>query len=506
VALNFLLRYYALTGTRDALEMSLFTLRKMADGGIHDHIGGGFHRYSTDSRWHVPHFEKMLYDQGQLACLYLDAYQITHDRLYADVARDILGYVSRDMVGDQGQFYSAEDADSPVPGTPTSHAEGAFYVWREAELTEALGADSARIFDYCYGVEPRGNVDNDPRGEFPNMNVLIASHTIEEAAAKFSESPAEIDKILAEARHKLFAVRAGRPRPDLDDKTITAWNGLMISGFARAYQVLDDPKYLASATRAAEFIRTKLYDPQTGILLHRYRAGQGAIDGFADDYAFLIQGLLDLYEASFDANHLAWAFELQKKQDGLFWDSTAGGYYSTTGKDPNILLRMKEDYDGAEPSPNSVAALNLLRLAQMFDDKSFRETAERALSAFAGRLQKTPSAMPQTLVALDFSLSKPKQIVVAGKREAPGTLAMLRAIHEEFIPHKIVLLVDGGSGQRLFGGNLEFVRDMVSTTGGAATAYVCQDHVCQSPTTNLAVLARLLAPKPVHAPSGGRNR
>ena len=213
--------------------MILFTLHKMADGGMHDHIGGGFHRYSTDTRWHVPHFEKMLYDQAQLACSYLDAYQITHDEFYADVARDILAYVQRDMTGDQGQFFSAEDADSPLPGNPAAHAEGAFYVWEEKEIVESLGKESAEIFDYFYGVEKRGNVDNDPRGEFPNKNVLIVSHTVEEAAKRFGKSPEEIGKILAGARQKLFAARAKRPRPHLDDKTITAWNGLMISPMAK---------------------------------------------------------------------------------------------------------------------------------------------------------------------------------------------------------------------------------------------------------------------------------
>lgn len=494
VTLNFMLRYYARTGTKDALGMSLFTLRKMADGGMHDHIGGGFHRYSTDARWHVPHFEKMLYDQAQLACSYLDAYQITHDKFYADTARDILAYVQRDMTGDQGQFFSAEDADSPLPGNPAAHAEGAFYVWEKNEIVEALGKESAEIFNYYYDVENGGNVDNDPRGEFPNKNVLIVSHTVEETAKKFGKSPEEIGEILADARQKLFAVRAKRPRPHLDDKTITAWNGLMISAFARAYQVLDDPQYLAAATKSAQFIKTKLYDAKTGKLVRRYRSGEATIDGFADDYAFLIQGLLDLYEASFDINDLAWASDLQKKQNELFWDSTGKGFFSTAGNDPSVLLRMKEDYDGAEPSPNSIAALNLLRLSQMLDEKSFREMAEQTLAAFGARMQQAPSAMPQMMVALDFSLAKPKQIVIAGKPDAADTRSMLRAVNETFIPNKILLLADGGGGQAFLGEHLEFIQD-VKPINGKATAFVCQDYVCQIPTTNLNILTRLLVPK-----------
>ncbi len=495
VALNFLLRYYARTGAKDALDMSLFTLRKMAHGGIHDQIGGGFHRYSTDARWHVPHFEKMLYDQAQLACAYLDACQITHDKLYADMARDILDYVRRDMTGKQGQFYSAEDADSPLPGNPVRHAEGAFYVWEKKEIDDTLGKDSAEIFNYFYGVEERGNVDNDPRGELANQNVLMVSHTIAETAKTFGKSVDDVQNNLGDARQKLFAVRAKRPRPHLDDKTITAWNGLMISAFARASQVLGDPQYLSPARKAAQFIQAKLYDEKTGKLIRRYRAGEAAVDGFADDYAFLIQGLLDLYEASFDINDLAWAFDLQKKQNELFWDAAGSGFFSTTGNDPSVLLRMKEDYDGAEPSPNSVAALNLLRLSQMLDEQPFREMAEKTLAAFGGQLSQTPSAMPQMMVALDFSLAKPKQIVIAGKPNSADTRAMLDAVCENFIPDKILLLADGGSGQAFLGRHLEFIQD-VKMQGGKATAFVCEDYVCQLPTTDVQVLRKLISGQP----------
>jgi len=499
VALNFMLRYYSQTGTKDALDMSLFTLRKMADGGIHDQIGGGFHRYSTDNRWHVPHFEKMLYDQAQLANAYLDAYQITHDKFFADVARDIFAYVQREMTGEQGQFYSAEDADSPLPGSPSVHAEGADYVWEEKETVAALGNASAEIYNYYYGIEKNGNVENDPRGEFPNKNVLIISHTVEETAKKFDKSPDKIQKILADARQKLFIVRAKRPQPHLDDKTITAWNGLMISAYARAYQVLDDPQYLAAATKSAQFVKAKLYDARTGKLIRRYRAGEATIDGFADDYAFFIQGLLDLYEASFDINDLAWASDLQKKQNELFWDKDHAGYFSTAGQDPNILLRIKEDYDGAEPSPNSVAAMNLLRLSQMLDEKTFREMAEKTLSAFGQRLQQAPGALPQMLVALDFSLKEPKQIVIAGKPDATDTLAMLRAVHGQFLPNKIVLLADGGEGQAFLAKHIEFIQGIPAKNVNA-TAFVCENYGCQLPTTNLDVTVKLLAPKISYLP------
>ena len=265
----------------------------------------------------------------------------------------------------------------------------------------------------------------------------------------------------------------------------------MISAFARAYQVLDDPQYLSVATKSAQFIKTKLYDAKTGKLTRRYRAGEATIDGFADDYAFLIQGLLDLYEASFDINDLTLAYDLQKKQNELFWDSTGNGFFSTTGNDSSVLLRMKEDYDGAEPSPNSVAALNLLRLSQMLDEKPFRELAEKTLAAFGDRLQRAPSAMPQMMVAFDFNLTKPKQIVIAGKMDAADTHAMLVAVDENFIPNKFILLADGGSGQAFLGKHLEFIQD-VKPINGQATAFVCQDYVCQIPTTNTSVLREQL--------------
>ena len=501
VTLNFMLRYYARTGTKDALDMSLFTLRKMADGGLHDHLGGGFHRYSTDLRWHVPHFEKMLYDQAQLAGAYLDAYQITHDQFYADVARDILAYVQRDMTGDQGQFFSAEDADSLLPGNPSASAEGAFYVWEEKDITGELGRESGDIFDYYYGVAKGGNVDNDPRGEFANKNVLLVAHTVEETAKKFAKSPDAIQQILAAARQKLFAIRARRSRPRLDDKALTAWNGLMISAFARAYQVLDDPQYLSAATKSAQFIRTKLYDAKTGRLVRRYRAGEAMIDGFADDYAFLIQGLLDLYEAGFDISDLAWAFDLQQKQNELFWDKDQAGYFTTAGQDPNILLRVKVDYDGAEPSPNSVAALNLLRLSHMLDEKPLHELGGKAQAAFGGSLQLAPGAMPQMLVAFDFDQTKPKQIVIAGKADAASTQALLRAVHERFIPNKIILLADGDRGQAYLGKHLEFIQD-IKLDHDQATAFVCQNYVCQMPTSDVAALRKLLAGKSLTLETG----
>ncbi len=507
VTFNFLLQDYAdrpdTPEGKRALEMTLTTLRKMAAGGIHDHLGGGFHRYAVDKFWHVPHFEKMLYDQAQLARSYLDAFQITREPIFEKTARDILDYVRRDMTDKGGGFYSAEDADSQLARDKPEHAEGAFYVWTKAEIDQLLSTEQARVFDDFYGVEPKGNAPGDPQGEFKNKNILIQRRTIVEAAKKFGLTNDKVEQLLTESREILFAARAKRPRPQRDDKIVTAWNGLMISAFARAYQVLGDPAYLEAANKAADFVKEKLYRAETNTLRRSFREGASEVEGFADDYAYLIAGLLDLYEASFDTSRIAWALQLQQRQNELFWDEKNGGYFSTSGKDPNVLLRMKEDYDGAEPSPNSIAAPNLLRLAALLDISEARARAEKTLHAFDAQLERAPSAMPQMLVALDRFRSKPKQIVIAGKLDAPDTAAMLREVHRHFLPNKTLILADGAAGQEFFADQVEFMKS-ISPTDGKATAYVCENFVCQLPTTDAKTLAGLLINHAKDKPSDKR--
>src|SRR5438128_7810484 len=501
VTLNFLTRSYARApkgeSGKNALEMALFTLRKMAAGGMHDHIGGGFHRYSVDRYWHVPHFEKMLYDQAQLAVAYLDAFQITRDKQYQSVARDILDYVGRDMTSKEGGFFSAEDADSPVAAGigdagHSKTAEGSFYIWTKKDVDEALG-DAAEIFDFHYGVQPHGNAPegSDPHDEFRGKNILIERHTIAETAQRFKKSEDEIATLLVRCREKLFAIRKKRPRPHLDDKIIASWNGLMISAYARAAQVLDDPRYLQIATRAAKFLRTNLYEEKSKLLYRNYREGRSDIEAFDDDYAFVIQGLLDLYEASFDVDWLKFAIELQETQDRLFFDEKNGGYFSTSGKDESVFLRMKDDNDGAEPAASSVAALNLLRLLQFRDDKTMAERARKTIDAFAATLSHFPSAMPQMLVALDYSLGKPRQIVIAGKKDSLETKALLKEVHRHFLPNTIVLLADGAEGQKFLGERNEAIRAM-SPVNGKPAAYVCENFTCKAPVTDARQFAELL--------------
>jgi uncharacterized protein YyaL (SSP411 family) len=497
VTLNFLARVYSRNPNSDsgkhALEMNLFTLRKMAAGGMHDHLGGGFHRYSVDAYWHVPHFEKMLYDQAQLAVAYLDAFQITREPLFEEIARDTLDYVRNDMTAKGGGFFSAEDADSEIPGSPEQKKrEGAFYVWTKDEVDAALGA-AAEIFNFHYAVKAEGNVPSggDPHGEFTSKNILIELGSVAATAKHFGKDETEVRQLLLKAREALLAVRVKRPRPHLDDKIITAWNGLMISAFARGAQVLGDPVYLEAALRAATFLSVELYDASRKVLFRNYREGRSAVEGFADDYAFFIQGLLDLYEASFDAGWLHFAIELQAIQDQLFFDEVRGGYFSGAGNDPSILLRLKEDNDSAEPAASSIAALNLLRLAQIRNDGELFARADKTIEAFAPQIGHFASAMPQMLVALDLTLSDPRQIVIAGGRDSEETHSLVAEVHRHFVPNKVLLLADGGEGQRYLEEKLEALRGMKPVKGKAA-AYVCENFTCKAPVTEPKALAELL--------------
>ncbi|MFB3825720.1 MAG: thioredoxin domain-containing protein [Bryobacteraceae bacterium] len=480
-AFNFLLRYWARTGNADALEMTVATLRAMAAGGMYDQLGGGFHRYSVDDRWFVPHFEKMLYDQAQLAVSYLEAWQITHDGFFAGTARETLDYLLRDMRAPEGGFYSAEDADS-------EGREGAFYIWTREEIERTAGTPAAHWFCHRYGVEDRGNVAADPHGEFRGNNILYRARTLEETAAHFGKPLTEVESGLLQARRELLAVRERRPRPHRDDKILTAWNGLAVSAFARAGAVLDSRIYLEAARAAADFVAARAY--ASGRLLRRYREGEAAIPGFLDDYAFFIQGLLDLYEAAGEIRDLELAIALAGAMRELFEDGENGGFYSAA-ENPELVLRIKEVYDGAEPSGNSIAILDLLRLAAMTGRADFRRSAERALAAFAPAMERGPEAMPQMLAAAGWTLARPRQIILAGGAGGPDTAALLHAAHAPFAPAKILLLLNGDRARGVISGCLPAVLQM-SKAGGKAAAYVCEDYTCRLPVSEPEKLTELL--------------
>jgi uncharacterized protein YyaL (SSP411 family) len=488
---NFLLRYYARTGKVEATEMVFATLNQMARGGIHDQLGGGFHRYAVDAHWMAPHFEKMLYDQAQIAVSYLEACQVIHDPFYAEAARGTLEYVLREMTDSGGAFYSAEDADSVVdPARPEVKEEGAFYLWTKQEIDVGLEPPAREWFEWQYGVEEGGNLANHAPQEFAGKNILHLAHLEDETARQFGRPQEEIHRAMEEARHTLLEARAGRVRPHLDDKILTAWNGLMISAFARGAQVLGDARYLEAARAAAGFILERMYDGTSGRLRRRFRDGEAAIGGFLDDYAFFVQGLLDLYEAGFEVEHLETAIRLTRTMVAEFEDRTAGGFFSTAAGDGSAVLRLKDDYDGAEPSGNSIAILNLLRLGQITGGQAYRELAERALGAFAGRMTAAPGGLPQMFAALEYLEARPKQIVIAGRRGAADTEALLGEVNRRFLPSKALLLVEEESRAALarHAPQIEAMR----MENGSATAYVCENFACQLPASDAAQLGRLL--------------
>mgnify|MGYP000340491118 CR=1 FL=1 len=446
VQLNFLLRYWKATGEDEALDMTVATLRAMARGGMNDQLGGGFHRYSVDARWFVPHFEKMLYDQAQLAASFLEAYQITgHEDLAAE-ARRIFDYVIRDMTHRQGGFFSAEDADSVVhPDHPKEKAEGAFYVFDTRELEAVLGETGAAEFGKYFGCRAEGNVEpnEDPHEEFTRKNILFRAN---EPAPAFTE-----------ARAKLLQYRNMRVRPHLDDKVLTSWNGLMISAFAKGAQVLQEPRYLLAARSAADFIKQTMWNPQTGILQRSWRAGEGHIAGFLDDYAFFILALIDLYETDFQKLDLELATTLADQMCALFEDTTNGAFFSTAEGDHSLVMRLKEDYDGAEPSGNSMAAMALLKLAAITGNDKYSQSANKTIAAFHSRLTTQTAAVPQMLCAYLFSKDKPRQIQFAGA----DPTELVKIVHSKFNPFQVLL--------------------RSNEQEGPAEAQICEDFICRIP-------------------------
>ncbi|XP_031259272.1 spermatogenesis-associated protein 20 isoform X2 [Pistacia vera] len=507
----------------ESKKMVLFTLQCMAKGGIHDHVGGGFHRYSVDERWHVPHFEKMLYDQGQLANVYLDAFSITKDVFYSYVSRDILDYLRRDMIGPEGEIFSAEDADSAESDGASRKKEGAFYVWTTKEVEDILG-EHASLFKEHYYMKPTGNCDlsrmSDPHNEFKGKNVLIELNETSALASKHGLSIEKYLDILGKCRRKLFDVRSSRPRPHLDDKVIVSWNGLVISSFARASQILKseakstlfnfpvvgcDPKeYMEIAEKAASFIRRHLYDKQTQRLHHSFRNGPSKAPGFLDDYAFLISSLLDLYEFGGGLYWLVWAIELQKTQDELFLDREGGGFFNTPGEDPSVLLRVKEDHDGAEPSGNSVSVINLMRLASMVaGSKSdhYRQNAEHVLAVFESRLKETAVAVPLMCCAADMlSVPSRKHVVLVGHKASVDFENMLAAAHASYDPNKTVIHIDPTDTEEMDfwaeNNNNSAVMAKNNFSADKVVALVCQNFTCSPAVTDPKSLEHLLSKKP----------
>ncbi len=512
--LTFLFRCAAIQGPgsetgSEAIRMATQTLQGMARGGIHDHVGGGFHRYSVDEGWFVPHFEKMLYDQAQIAGNYLEARQATGDERHGWLARDILDYLLRDLRHVDGAFFSAEDADSLIAAGRPEHAEGAFYVWTSEQVAAAVGSEDARLLTAHFDILAEGNVpaELDPQHEFSGRNILAQQRPLSATARMLNASPEELNQRLHTALEKLRAARSHRPRPHLDDKIVTAWNGLAISSLARAHIALERPvaggspgdalpadsaRYLNAARAAAIFIHDNLYDPAEGLLYRTFCRKRGATRGFAEDYAFLINGLIDLYEASFEIRWLKWAETLQRTQDRIFWDHDRGGYFSAASDDPNLILRTKDDYDGAEPTASSVATTNLLRLAGALNQDDFRIRALEVLEAFRARWTAHPQTLPQLLIAVERALASPRHVVIAGTPGSSDFQALAGVLPGPLGPNMSVLAADGAEGQRWLSERAPWLSAMLPKDG-RATAFVCQNFDCREPVSSPSELAALIA-------------
>ncbi|HLQ03417.1 MAG TPA: thioredoxin domain-containing protein [Nitrososphaerales archaeon] len=471
-SLNFLMRYYLWSKKELALRSVVKTLESMAAGGIHDHLGGGFHRYSTDRVWLVPHFEKMLYDNTLIARAYLEGFQLTADPRFADVARGIFDWLLTEMADRGGGFYSAQDADTP-------EGEGVYYTWTVEEVDSVLGERKGETFRQCFGVTRNGNFEK-------KRSILHLPTSLESAARRLGIPEAELERSLAESKKKLYEERLKRARPETDDKILTSWNGLAISALSYGCQVLGEERYLKAAERCASFIVGTMHRGER--LLRRYRDGESAIDGTLEDYSFLTQGLLDLYETDFEAGWLKTAVQLNGEMTKLFRDEERGGFFMQQKRD-ELPAEIKEGYDGPTPSGNSVAALNLLRIGEFTGRDELRKEAERTLRIFQDDLEGEPSSHTYMLVALDFLLGSPREIVVAeGGRERAHS--MVREIHGRLIPNKVLMVLSND------GGELESVSPLAEgkkALRGNTTAYICQNYTCKKPITDLEELKSALS-------------
>jgi len=482
--LMFLLRYWRRTGDTQALGMVEKTLEAMRLGGIYDHVGFGFHRYSTDSRWFLPHFEKMLYDQALLAMAYIEAYQATDgNRAYEQAAREIFSYVLRDMMNPEGGFYSAEDADS-------EGEEGRFYLWTLDEAGHVLSQEEVELLTRVFTMKKDGNFAEEATRKETGKNILVLKKTLAAIASDLAISADELTLRLEGARTKLFEARAKRVRPHKDDKILTDWNGLMIAALAKGAQALNEPLYADAARQSADFILANMLDAK-GRLYHRYRDGEAAIAAFLDDYAFLTWGLIELYETTFESSYLQRALDLNAVMLEHFWDGEAGGFYFTADDADRVLVRKKEIYDGAVPSGNSVAMMNLLRLARFTAHTEYEEKAAALSRAFSDSIAQSPGAHTQFMIALDLARGPSYEVVIVGDSQTEDTKAMIRALRKVFVPNKVVIFRPAGEAAAAITLLAGFTKDLVCLNN-KATAYVCKAFRCELPATEAYQMLRLL--------------
>jgi len=457
------------------------TLHALRGGGIYDQIGGGFHRYSTDAQWLVPHFEKMLYDQALLVMAYTEAYQATGNPDFKKTAEDIISYVFFSLTSPEGAFFSAEDADSPG-------GEGAFYLWTPEEIEKILGKEDAIVAARVFGITPAGNYQE--TGSGPAQNILTCKKSIAETASSTGLSKADFEIKLASITDRLFAAREHRSRPALDDKILTDWNGLFIAALALAARAFGNELYLSAARRALQFIVTRMRAPGGG-LLHRYRDGEPAIPAFGDDYTFTIKALIDLYESTFDAGYLSTAIELNSWFVAHFHDKARGGFFTTSDSAEILLVRKKEIYDGAIPSCNSIAFENLVRLAHLTGDAVYEQQAFELSRTFAAPVYQSPSAHAWFLCALDSAIGPVHNVVIVGDRDGKDTKELINGLWEQYFPHVLILFKQLNEDDHLLARLAPFTQDL-NSPWGKATAYICTGHACALPLTDIHQLLELL--------------
>jgi uncharacterized protein YyaL (SSP411 family) len=479
--LLFLVRFWKRTGNKRALSMVEKTLGAMRHGGIYDQVGGGFHRYSTDAQWRVPHFEKMLYDQALLVMAYTEAYQATHNPEFRKTAEEIISYVFRDLISPEGAFFSAEDADS-------SGGEGAFYLWTTGETEEILGKEDATVAARVFDIKPAGNYHDTGTGR--GQNILYRTKSIAEVASSLGIPEADLEIRFESIRARLFTERQQRCHPSLDDKVLTDWNGLFIAALAQAARTFGNKEYLAAARRAMQFILIRMRTTDGG-LLHRYRDGEPAIPAFGDDYAFIIKALLELYESTFQAVYLSSARELNIFFLAHFWDDAQGGFFTIPDTAEILLVRKKEIYDGAIPSCNSVAFENLVRLAHLTGDVSNEQRASEISRCFAAAVLQSPSAYTWFLCSLDSAIGPVHDVVIVGERGADDTRAMIKGLRDHYLPHVLILCSSSIEHDLRLTSMAPFTQNL-RAKGGKATAYLCIGHTCSLPITDPQQMLELL--------------
>ncbi|MGC9516728.1 MAG: thioredoxin domain-containing protein [Methanomicrobiales archaeon] len=479
--LQFLLRYAKRYDNKKALEMVEKTLKSMRNGGIYDHVGFGFHRYSVDPKWLVPHFEKMLYDQALITMAYIEAFQITENPIYKKTAQEIITYVLRDMKSPQGGFYSAEDADS-------EGVEGKFYVWTKNEFDNVLGSE-AKLMSRIFNLRDEGNFKDESTLKKTSTNIIHLKMSLSQIADKMNLSTDELDEKIEKARKKLFNAREERVHPHKDDKILTDWNGLMIAALSRASQVFQLDLYEKTAVEAADFILENMY--RDGRLIHRYRHGEATVNGNLDDYAFFIWGLLELFETTFNPKYLKTALELNENLIKHFWDEENGGFYFTSDEEEKILVRKKESYDSAIPSGNSVAMINLLKIALLTEKNEYFKRATAIEKTFSAKINRSPTAHTQLLMGLDFKMGPNYEIVIAGNPQSQDTRNMLQVIYQNFLPNKSLIL---RSAEKLSTDLKELSNTLTAKKplNNKATAYICTMGTCKNPTTSIKEIREIL--------------